>query len=324
MTLEEKRKVKHAAATFVVLFVLFNILISARILTHRLPQNQWQLNTIRAETYVFKKNTWRFVVLGSSLTFRIAPGVDREDAYVMAFAGDSAFTGLEIIRRSGKLPEYIFVEVNTLGMQPDEGKIQPLFSLQGKLRRAVHAFREENTPLNFIMYPVARAILGISEGISNLAGRIAPSYKEEEKKWSTYDPFRGAVPPENKKAGEPIPRKVESEPVIVPENLRSTAETKKVEEALIRLQGAVRDVESRGAKVVFFEMPMLPSRRTDSYKMLKVKLDELFPPDHYKRVPQADDRNLVYSDGLHLDMPSSLSYAKFLMGFFPDAKPPSR
>jgi hypothetical protein len=77
MTLEEKRKIKQAAATFVVLFVLFNILISARILTHRLPQNQWQLNTIRAETYVFKKNTWKYVVLGSSLTFRIAPGVDR-------------------------------------------------------------------------------------------------------------------------------------------------------------------------------------------------------------------------------------------------------
>src|SRR4051794_33437981 len=123
---------KLIATSFVVFLALF---AAYHVAVKRLPPrlaagdmagSQPERNLMRAQAYVHTRNDPPVVVVGSSISERLLdlpPGW-----YKLSFPGGNAFTGMEIVLRSGKHPKYVLVETNVLNMDPDRRMLDSLFA----------------------------------------------------------------------------------------------------------------------------------------------------------------------------------------------------
>src|SRR2546423_7295828 len=105
--------------------------------------SQSEVNTIRAQSYLYSAKTPRVVIVGSSIGARLRDLPP--DWFNLCLAGDSAFTGLEIIRRCEKTPQVVLIETNVLTVDPNQGQIDSLFTPGfSQLRQKVPALQETN------------------------------------------------------------------------------------------------------------------------------------------------------------------------------------
>jgi len=108
-------------------------------------------NYFRAQSYVHDKPSETKVILGSSLSLRLNESTLGPGYYKLCFGGGSIFSGLEIIRRAGKHPPVVLIEINQLTWDTDPELLHDLFTpWRRTLRDYSPIFREVGRPANFV------------------------------------------------------------------------------------------------------------------------------------------------------------------------------
>ena len=232
-------------------------------------QSQWQDNRYAIETYLRDSKTaitqHAVVLVGSSLTKRLIFEEDSRCVFNLAFNGDSALTGLSVIANSYKPPRVAFVEINV----PSLGHNQELIAQSsGLLTQLSAVFHIENMPMN-----------------------LATSYLYSSR---NRDADRDVI-----EVTEPV--RLNAIAHQVP-GYKNTLPSGILNKNMSEFDRLVRVIESKGTRVIFFEMPIFQDLE---YSPRAVQTREAFHgtfPNHEFLTYQdlAKGETIKTSDGLHL------------------------
>lgn len=189
-------------------------------------QSQWQSNQYCIEKYLrdSKVNPVRhkIVFVGSSLTSRLDLTEEFGCVYNLSLNGGSALTGLSVITHSTARPRLVFVEINV----PERGVDQDLIAKSSEFLPQVSAvFHVGNMPVNL--------------ATSFLYSFIYSLHKSKPfRDVNEFARLKG-IAERSKNDISPLPT----------DTLKSN---------IAEFSRLVKDIESKGTKVVFFEMPIHP------------------------------------------------------------------
>jgi hypothetical protein len=114
-------------------------------------QSWWQENEIKAQNYVYSKEKYSKVLVGTSLSANLILNKNKPFIYNLSFIGGGSLTGLEIIKKSNKLPDTLIIEMNWIDRNIDDGLINKLFNPIGRtIKQNISALQEENQPVNYL------------------------------------------------------------------------------------------------------------------------------------------------------------------------------
>ena len=274
------------------LFLLYNI----ALLIHPLrkyfgAQSGWQENVIKAQEYLWANPPKMGAIVGSSLAARLAPTTLETDFDNLSFSADGPLTGLEIIRRKAIRPRLVLIETNMLLRERNENVIDCAFRpVLSDLRPLALGLRERYQPANFIAGAVGAKLVDWSLG----AGRHiyprshvgAPSSTDKTK--VIRDKVMTCAKAENE---------------IIPERAQ-------IERQIDRMKRCVADLEERGARCAFVEMPIDASlAELAQPSLIRSRMLEAFPESKYIWVRPEKNRQYVTLDGMHLPVAEADAYA---------------
>lgn len=241
--------------------------------------NQWDDNNRQVEDFLFEKTAGEIntIIVGSSMSYRLSaqkmPVPD--SVYNLSLGGQSIYEGMEIVRRSNYLPEYLLIESNLINRSPKADYVDGIFvSGLYQLKETFDGFRYQYRPITFVQY--------LYYGIKN---RIPLPVKASMS--ANEMGIQHSVDNEDKEIREAIANQMEME----------STETDQV--AL--LSAYVDYFMKAGVEVIFFEMPTaLQSLQSTSNKQIRSTLNRSFPQNRFieyqKLYPTMDGIHITVSD----------------------------
>lgn len=226
--------------------------------------NQWQDNLIKAQSFLYEDCT-DTIMVGTSLSARIIhdsiPSVTS-----ISLGGCSVEDGLRIVNCKKQLPHFILVEDNFLLHNGNEALVATL--TEGTLsviRGWVPSLREQYQPICLLASLILRS--------SNLNSHAS----------------HAVVDMDMLNAG--IAQFLKEDVKIDEEDL---------EHRMADIQKLIGDLEQRGVKFVFFEMPV-NERLYQMYKFSQIRdvRERAYPASKYCYLP-SDTTQYLTTDGLHL------------------------
>ena len=261
----------------IVLFAVVSFGLYTLILQNIKPrvtkfQNQWIANYSRAEQYIYADDPPGIVIVGSSLSARLQQEHFENDVYNLSFSSGSGLVGLDIVKRSGVIPDVIYIETNTLDKPSDREMVDNLFTPVVKdVRSWFLSLQYTYQPINLFL-----SVLQGAKGGSHAA-------KLRNSKFSESRVARGLS-------------------IQLEEN--SSDETITDSSELKELQNSVNYFVESGAEVRFFQMPVHEQLfATKRYTTRKSVLTKMFPdtrfywqnPDVARKYQTGDSAHLIYS-----------------------------
>lgn len=286
------RKTFIAAAVLLICYALFVAYLAPSSWSG--TQHSWQDNSIRAEDFIYsEKDTFRHVMVGSSLSSRLdmraLPGIRN-----LSFAGHSVVDGMELILRSGKHVENLYIEANFPEKRPDPDFTRALFSPLHYPKKYVSALRDDNRPLSIIGWKMSR---NLTRWITGRLHMLTGTLVEQD------------VRDQDRAAGLSVIRA--GEYAAAPNDTL-------MEQSLRRIEHYVREIESRGTKVFFFELPVYDGLMDmPRASVSRRSVHERFREPRYRHIPLPDSLAYATTDGIHLTMDEGRRYAKHFMAKLP-------
>jgi hypothetical protein len=274
--------IKKIFFLFLILFGAYTLLIMLNPRSSA-SQHQWQENAIKGENYIYdKSDTLRNVIVGSSLACRIITD-SLPNAYNLAFAGQSVFDGLEILKHKQKLPANVFIETNKIFIDPNKEFTSSLFSpFSFILKKYCISLRSDKQPLAFI-YP---AVQNLFHKNSSEAG------------------MPGAEPKNSGVFNKMLAMQVEDF-AIIPDSGYVTKQ-------FALLSNYINDIKSKGVNIIFFEMPLNPNlTELQLAKFIRNGFYKHFPVNINNYIKMPDCSGYVTTDGLHLNDADAVKYTKY-------------
>lgn len=249
---------------------------------YKIPkQSWWQHNRVRVESFLTEGKDSKFVIVGSSMSDRMLPKPGT-GWFNLSLVGEGALTGLSILKYSDTSPKFVLIEVNQLSVKEKEK-----FSLENTdpffvfTRRNFPVLRSEKQPLNYAVGFVLQFTdrLFAAEAKQNpeaekqaleISNRLKEEHLQEVKRW-----YGAAV------------------------------EQKKLDDRMTYLSSVLKELESKGVRPIFFEMPMHPEILVSAKETrTRETVQKYFPPSQYLWFIDHKD---VYedSDALHLSYPEA-------------------
>ncbi|MBK8397946.1 MAG: hypothetical protein IPL26_22250 [Leptospiraceae bacterium] len=137
--------IKKSIITFAILFFIWSRFLSWKQVSA--SQHQWQDNLILAELFLFDVKESSKLIVGSSLSGRLAMGV-LWDFHNLSFGGLSIFDGLNLVRAKKNLPKNIFIEINVIDRNENESFKEAVSSpVINVLKKKFRALRTDKQPL---------------------------------------------------------------------------------------------------------------------------------------------------------------------------------
>jgi hypothetical protein len=288
-------------AVCVVLLGAWHVLVNRLPTKYRVGGNagsQHEQNVIRGETFVYAASQPRVVIVGSSIANRLKD-LPR-DWFNLSFNGGSAFTGLEMISRAGKLPQVVLIETNMLLLPADEKQLSELFAPGVYQARRRLAFLAETNKPHLV---AQRALI-----------------RGEEKSGTGQQPKSDASSSEVGEEVEPDAAEVvlsrEQFEMLEARRAGELAEplnSSTLDGIISDLRRHVSDLEKRNVRVVFFEMPEHAAfRELPRPTSVRQRLRDAFPDSRYSWVAEIDCATYRTTDFVHLTAAGSKRYANVL------------
>lgn len=254
-------------------------------------QNQWQGNLVKAQQFIYTKDTYSNVIVGSSLANKILSD-SLPNTYNLSFDGLSIYDGLEILTHIKKLPKNVFIETNVVLRTADTNFTSGLFlPIQYYSKEYVKALRDDEQPI---------AIVGdqISWRVTN---KIITRFKSI---------FYSPPTSNNKPDGESsVFQKMLD---IQVKDYSKIPDKLKITESFTKLKKYVSELQDKGVNVCFFEMPVNKELiNLPSATIIKSKFLSDFPQTKYTYIMVPDSANYVTGDGLHLSNESAIIYTSY-------------
>ncbi|NJN18369.1 MAG: hypothetical protein HC822_19990 [Oscillochloris sp.] len=279
-------------ASFVGLLALYQGLIWGGVLPASGGMTQWEENVIRSERYVYDGVTGAPVVLtGSSLMANVMGHSDWDTAVDLGMNGGTSQSGLEILRHSAHTPGVVVVELNDTISRPLDGKLLEGIFGPGiyQLRNAFSMFRTEYRPLSVLVRILA-----------------------------TYDNDPNAAPADDTRprlTARDQQRRERAVARAYPTMMQplSAAEETEIRRSAVAIQQQITDLEAQGWRVLLTDLPRDSKLATTTREQqVRALLQELFPSDRYRWLPEPPARDWATRDGSHLVRADARDVAAFL------------
>ena len=284
-------------------FLLYNVLIFYIDFPVK-PGHQWQENIIKAEDYIYEQNDKKTVIVGSSLAALLINNILPKNSYSLSFAGQSSFDGLEIIKKTGSIPNTVLIETNSIFTSSDTDFQNSLFMpIRSSLKKIFPALLEKNQPvcvLNSIIF----------WSLSKIYKIFVPEMKNKLKDKKTND-ISGT---ENEKADQPVKNGFKRLMIdIAAKNYSQPPCDRIVKKQKKMLQDFKTYLDKEGIEIILFEMPV-DERLMNSIVMedLRKMIYSVFPPGQYIYLQPPGCLKFSTTDGIHLDYASASLYTRFL------------
>jgi hypothetical protein len=245
---------------------------------HPIKRNAFYSNEERAEGYVFDKHQYEVVTVGSSLSGAFEGRSLFDKNYFNLFMPHyGSCAGIEIIRRSNKIPKQLFVEINHIDRGIDSSVIKDVFENDFyKLKYYLPLLQTRNKFLtNFVdKFKKPTSSVNKQKPPAALFNKLLLSAREE---W----------------ANEP--------------NIAS------FDHQFDRLAQSLDLFAAKGCKIAFFEMPIDSSIRNSkliSYQ--RGRMMELAKQKGFNFIPSDTSRAYQTGDGIHLLQGDRDIYVKYL------------
>jgi hypothetical protein len=241
-------------------------------------RNAYYSNEERLEAYVFSKAQYGIVSVGSSLSGAFEGRSLFEDNYFNLFASRTGSgTGIEIIRRSNKIPQKLYIEINHIDRGIDSALIQGAFD------NALYPYKYY-IPVLQTRNKMLVNILDMGKKQASTVNKVKPPeplysrlYKEAEDEWGRF--------PEQKTFDREFARLVESLDIFA----------------------------AKGCKIYFFEMP-IDSKLIHSNRLnfQRDRVLTLVKQKGYIFIPSDTSRAYNTGDGVHLLQADRDIYVQYL------------
>ena len=236
-----------------------------------------QSNIVLAEEVIHARRHPPNLLVGSSLTARLAPEMLGPEFASLAIQGGSAQTGLEIIRRSHLPVRRAFVEANLLFLPPDAEVLDYLYSYpMGALRDRLPFLRQSGQPVNLLLSLVQKNKSSVSF-----------AYNQEQ--------FSFAIDHWRKIWADELP----------------PGQAARLEAA----KTAIDALAASGVEVILVEYPHDPAVLSLPYaKSVRALVQGRFPEGQYHWLRGDPQRAYQTTDGLHLSTESAKVFAAQIRG----------
>lgn len=260
---------------FLALVLMYSLFVQALPIKKFEPINQNQGNIVSKEEFIFNKSkTSDYLIVGSSLAYRMKNNMLPDNYWNLAQGGGTIFKGLDLINQSPNRPKTILIETNIIDRNAGKSTdaIHPVGTY---VKRFVPITQQKHQPITYAINLVYQMV--------GLGNNKAPQ-----------------TPVSTSKA-----QKVMDE--LQEENYSKDMHSDSI--AMInmnRLQQLVNDFQEEGTCVIFFEMPISCNldqllKSTSTRALMK----QYFPEKEFHYLPQLDCQDFNTTDGIHLDGPSA-------------------
>lgn len=266
--------IKKSLICFLILFIIHALFVKL-FPNMGMATNQRQDNILKAQQAFYAEDL-NMAIVGTSLANRIIrdsiPNIQS-----LAFVGCSVEDGLQILRNRRNAPKYVFVEINLI--------------LRGGRKELVNGTTEGIIPRIKEWIPSLREQY---EPICILASTIIGTSKMNTQ--------AGMAVVDNDRLNSQVEKTLKDDKPI---------EDSIVKNRMNEIKSLVSELEAKGTKFVFFEMPI-------NYRLTHIKsLDQIrevvrkdYPEGTYDYLP-SDTSKYMTTDGQHLDLEGQKKYTHF-------------
>lgn len=295
----------RALITAALLFLLYNLVLVVRPRPGCFKtQSQWQENVAQAQEFALGASPRPAVLVGSSLGARLL-GTRLDANFVnLSFSGEGPATGLEIVRRASVAPPLVVIEMNFVLREPNETIVGNVFApVVAPLRRHLPALRERYQPANVVAgYVGARVVRDTVTMARRL--HLAPALAADTGAGVSPELYAQLVAEQRSRFDH-------------------LADAEELKSGLTRLRHAVAELEQRGTRCVFLEMPIDPALgELPLPRQVRAQMMRAFPPDRYTWIRPAVARTYVTVDGLHLPAGEAATCAAVIVSELARSDPP--
>lgn len=271
--------IKKSLITCILFFILYSIFLYI-FPVEGFTNSQYQDNIVKVENYLFSTNTCKKVIIGSSLSFRLIsdslPGF-----FNLSLGGLSIFDGLEIIIKTGKYPDVLYIETNVLDRTADESFIDAI-----------------NNPVMFFLKSHLLAFRQNKKSLAIVAGNIIRVIKGKPENYTAKN---------SKLNHEILDLQIKNASVL--------PDTSKIKKNIACLKQEIDLLENAGVNIVFFQMPVHPDiKNSVKYSFIQKSIHQNFNTNEYKFVPEKN-WNFETTDGLHLNKKEASIFSRFLFEY---------
>ncbi len=273
--------IKRSLITALVLLLGYHFILPHLPKGYLWIPGQQRANYARAQKFVHDAPADTKVVIGSSMANELSQEILGTGIVKLTFPAGGSFTGLDIVRNTGKRPSVLLIESNTLLRGSDEGLVGDATSAwRRQLRDVTPALKEEGRPSNYAV----GFLNGWVKRFCNLGNKLTGKGKA---------PVAAAEAPAD-------PAMLENVMRVNRETLNRKPDAAKLEDAVRRFGEEVDALAAAGTRCVFFEMPIDSSLQgLEEPTAVRNAMQQRFPRDRYTwiDIPHRDYRT---SDGIHL------------------------
>jgi len=276
--------IRHALITAAVLsLVHVAIIFTCDDLFPGLAETHRESNQRKAKQFLKTWEDFDYVVVGSSMADKIETELFAKPAFNLGFVGRGALEGLHLASQNCRSGQTILIEINVLDRSEDENLIK---ELQNPLS-SFFAPRREHKPVEYFVFGLSNLLRG--------GGVPATPTKGEEENDVIRPEVAASALKKNLEAWSKAPLK------------------SKLESNMEAVESYVAELEQRGCRAVFFEMPA-HAEVTDSAKTNTIRSavkSHLLAKQRLFIAAPATDQYLT-RDGVHLDKASAKRFSKYL------------
>lgn len=233
----------------------------------------FQSHRVIGEDFLLRTDRPRFVLVGSSLS-AVLPQRALRPVYNLAMSGGSTLTGMRLIDAMEGAPQLVFIEANVLIRPADEELLAELLNpISLRIKRLCAACRTRNQPTTVALSYVSKL-------------RLKPLSEEEQDRLNMM--------------ARPNDDRLRRMSAVQIEGASSAVDKIALGKVLSALSSLMDDLERRGTRIVFVEMPMHPDvANTPYYQSILPAVKARFPAARYQWLTFSD-RTYETSDGAHL------------------------
>jgi len=250
-------------------------------------QNQWVQNYSIAEVYMYKPILPSTVIVGSSMSAKLLEEEFSDSVYNLSFAGGSALTGLNLIKKKNHIPRLILIETNTIELPTNYEMLNDLFTpFIWRLKRYITSLQYTYQPINIILSVMKKQF-----------DRSDAEKIDEKPNYKLLESILVRRMRQNKKADDIFEGRKE----------------------LLELKKLVVFFSNKGTQIVFFKIPVhstiLASKR---YIVRKTVLHKIFADMQVDWLKNPSSYKFETSDGLHLLFKGARDFSRFLNSVIED------
>jgi len=271
------KKVSYIFLVFFILLIVYSLFLKL----HPLKKTVFYTNEERVEEFVYSKKGYPIVLVGSSLSgaFELQ-SIFNQPYFNLFLPITGAATGIEVIRRTNKIPKELFVEINHIDRGVDSTLMHETF----------------DEPLYTIKYDLP-FLLKKNQIIPNIVDRIKK--------------------PQNHiiNAVQPPPVLYNALLLKAQQEWKQLPDTAKFNKELARIKSVLADFSSKGCRIYFYEMPMDASLNNSPLLTYQRNyFTKLAAEKGYVMIKTDTSRQYLTGDGDHLLSGDADIYIKYFQG----------